>query len=203
MGYIIHLQTCLYMWTVTCIGIIYWLDLYKASELWCVSFYVDHWDCYSWHQIWVKLHQPLTKCIMKHQIRPHVNEHSLCHQCLGWHDDVIKWKHFLRYWPFMWGIHWSPVNFTHKGQWHEVLMFSLISAWINGWVNNHEAGDLRCHCAHHNIIVMNRDEFKNMYTVHSHWAATCYHWAVPFQVGTECIQQLSKSVKFSTHIWNW
>ena len=143
------------------------------------------------------------KCIMKHQIRPHVNEHSLCHQCLGWHDDVIKWKHFLRYWPFMWGIHWSPVNFTHKGQWHEVLMFSLISAWINGWVNNHEAGDLRCHCAHHNIIVMNRDEFKNMYTVHSHWAATCYHWAVPFQVGTECIQQLSKSVKFSTHIWNW
>ena len=27
------------------------------------------------------------------------------------HDDVIKWKHFLRYWPFVRGIHQSPVNF--------------------------------------------------------------------------------------------
>ena len=23
------------------------------------------------------------------------------------HDDVIKWKHFPRYWPFVWGIHRS------------------------------------------------------------------------------------------------
>ena len=33
------------------------------------------------------------------------------------HDDVIKWKHFLRYRPFVWGIHRSPVNSPHKGQW--------------------------------------------------------------------------------------
>ena len=26
------------------------------------------------------------------------------------HDDVIKWKYFPRYWPFVWGIHRSPVN---------------------------------------------------------------------------------------------
>ena len=48
----------------------------------------------------------------------------------------------------------SPVNSPHKGQWHGALMFSLICAWINGWVNNHEAGDLRCHHAHYDIIVM-------------------------------------------------
>ena len=30
------------------------------------------------------------------------------------HDDVIKWKHFPRYWPF---VHRSPVNSPHKGQW--------------------------------------------------------------------------------------
>ena len=29
------------------------------------------------------------------------------------HDDVIKWKHFPRYWPFVRGIHRSPVNFTY------------------------------------------------------------------------------------------
>ena len=49
------------------------------------------------------------------------------------HDDVIKWKHFPRSRPFVWGIQWSPVNSPHKGQWRGALMFSLISARINGW----------------------------------------------------------------------
>ena len=57
------------------------------------------------------------------------------------HDDVIKWKHFPRYWPFVRGIHRSPVNSPHKGQWRGALMFSLICVWMNGWVNNREAGD--------------------------------------------------------------
>ena len=47
------------------------------------------------------------------------------------HDDVIKWEHFPRYWPFEQGIHRSPVNSLHKGQW----LFSLICAWTNGRVN--------------------------------------------------------------------
>ena len=42
------------------------------------------------------------------------------------HDDVIKWKHFPRYWPFLRGIHRWPVNSPHKGQWRGALMFSLI-----------------------------------------------------------------------------
>ena len=41
------------------------------------------------------------------------------------------------------GIHRSPVNSPHEGQWRRTLMFSLICPWINGWVNNREAGDLR------------------------------------------------------------
>ena len=71
-----------------------------------------------------------------------------------WHDDVIKWKHFPRYWPFVWGIYRSPVNSPHKGQWRGALMFSLICAWINGWVNNGEASDLRRHHAHYDVNVM-------------------------------------------------
>ena len=70
------------------------------------------------------------------------------------HDDVIKWKHFPRYWPFVWGIHRWPVNSPHKGQWHWALMFSLICIWINAWANNREAGDLRHHHAHYDIIVI-------------------------------------------------
>ena len=34
------------------------------------------------------------------------------------------------------------------------LMFSLICARINGWVNNRETGDLRRHHAHYDVIVM-------------------------------------------------
>ena len=80
----------------------------------------------------------------------------LCHQDITshGHDDAIKWKHFPHYWPFVQGIHRSPVNSLHKGQWHGALMFSLICAWINNWINNHEAGDLRRHQAHYDVTVM-------------------------------------------------
>ena len=71
-----------------------------------------------------------------------------------YHDGVTEWKHFSRYWPFVRGIHRSPVNSPHKGQWRGALMFCLICAWINGWVNNREAGDLRRHRAHYDVIVM-------------------------------------------------
>ena len=70
------------------------------------------------------------------------------------HDHVIKWKHFPRYWPFVRGIHRSPVNSPHNGQWRGALMFSLIYVWINGWVNNCKAGDLRRHHAHYDVTVM-------------------------------------------------
>ena len=33
-------------------------------------------------------------------------------------------------------------------------MFSLICVWINGWVNTHEAGDLRRYRADYGVIVM-------------------------------------------------
>ena len=70
------------------------------------------------------------------------------------HDDVIKWKHFPRYWPFVRGIHMSPVNSPHRGQWRRALMFSLICAWINGWKNNRKGGYLRRHSAHYDVTVM-------------------------------------------------
>ena len=72
------------------------------------------------------------------------------------HDDAIKCKHFLRYWPFVRGIHRSPVNSPHEGQWRGALMFSLIFThhWSNGWVNNRDVGDLRCHRTQYDVTVM-------------------------------------------------
>ena len=71
------------------------------------------------------------------------------------YDDVIKWKHIPRYWPFVRENHRSPVNSPHKGQWRGVLMFLWSAPWINGWVNNREAGDLRRHRDHYVVILMN------------------------------------------------
>ena len=72
------------------------------------------------------------------------------------HGDVIKWKHFPRYWPFVRGIHRSPVNFLHKGQWRGALMFSLICNWTNSWKNNGDTLDLRRNRAHSDVIVMDQ-----------------------------------------------
>ena len=70
------------------------------------------------------------------------------------YDDVIKWKHLPCYWPFVRGSHRSPVNSPHKGQWRGLLMFSLICAWIYGWVKNNGAGDMRRQLAHYDAILM-------------------------------------------------
>ena len=45
-------------------------------------------------------------------------------QCFipGIHDDVIIWKRFPRYWPFVRRIHRSTVNSPHKGQWRRALI---------------------------------------------------------------------------------
>ena len=73
----------------------------------------------------------------------------ICLSQLPQHSHMAWWR-----WPFVWGIHRSPVNSLHKGQWRGALMFSLICVWINGWENNREAGDLRRYRAHYDVIVM-------------------------------------------------
>ena len=80
------------------------------------------------------------------------------------HDDVIRWKHFLCYWPFVRGIPRWSVNSPHKGQWCGALMFFLICTWTNGCANHRDAGDLRRHHAHYDATVM--FFYKNHLT---HW----------------------------------
>ena len=69
-------------------------------------------------------------------------------------------KKIPRYWPYVWGIHRSPVNSPHKGQWHGTLMSSLTYAWTNSWVNNRDSGDLRRHRTHYGVTVMARNRIK-------------------------------------------
>ena len=91
----------------------------------------------------------------------HTRQRGETHKSFKNQDDAIKWKHFPRYWPFVRGIHRSPVNSPHKGQWRGALMFSLICVWINGWMNNREAGDLRRYRAHYDVIVVRQPNWKS------------------------------------------
>ena len=61
------------------------------------------------------------------------------------------------------GIHRSAVNFPHKGKWHGALMLSLICVWINGWVNNRKAGDLRRYRAYYDVIVISQQRKRRFH----------------------------------------
>ena len=115
--------------------------------------------------LWILQHHLGLASITRHpvstqQICMHTPLYSL-QQLLGesWgfytqtHDDVIKWKHFPHYWPFVRGIQRSPMDSPHKGQWHGAPMFSLICAWTNGCTNQ-DAADLRYHHIHYDVTVM-------------------------------------------------
>ena len=138
--------------------------VFRVDE-WMVLYELIRLKCYQWHRS-CGINQ--SDCALKPAPKPWITYRF--YQCCSWweiritesdvwltqHDDVIKWKHFPRYWPFVRRIHRSPVNSPHKRQWRGALMFSLICAWINRWVNNGEAGDLRRHGAHCDVIVMMR-----------------------------------------------
>ena len=74
-------------------------------------------------------------------------------QSLCCYDDVIKWKHFPSYWPFVRRIQGVTGEFPSQSP--VTLSFDVFfCAWINGWGNNWYAGDLRRHRTHYNVTVM-------------------------------------------------
>ena len=84
--------------------------------------------------MWTQLLIQVRKSILAWPISVVLNPYNMP-SYPSYHDDVIKWKHFPRYWTFVRGIHRSPVNSPHKGRWHGALMFSLICVrgWGMGW----------------------------------------------------------------------
>ena len=79
------------------------------------------------------------------------------------HDDVDKWRHFPRYWPFERGIHRSPVNSLHKGKWRRALMLFLsapekrLSKQSRGWWFETPSRPLWHHCNEYNKKDMGAD----------------------------------------------
>ena len=59
------------------------------------------------------------------------------------------WRHQMEAFSALLAI--CAGNLPDKAQWRAALMFSMICAWINGWVNT---GDLRRHGAHDDVVVL-------------------------------------------------
>ena len=77
-----------------------------------------------------------------------------CWRCQNKHPSfgVSWWRHQMETFPAQLAI--CAGNSPHKGQWRGALKLSLICVWINDWVNNHDAGDLRRYRVHYDVIVM-------------------------------------------------
>ena len=142
-----------------------------SSNCWSPNPERPRYSCYIsiinilWNDFFTFLWQPVLRNVsfgrQVHVLDFHIDENQwqICkyNQPCEWssfHDDVIKWKHFPPYRPFVQGIHRSPVNSPHKGQCRGALMFSLICACINGWESNREAGDLWRHRTYYDVTVM-------------------------------------------------
>ena len=69
-----------------------------------------HHDRMPRHPATVRTHRQHVWCLPVSQQQQH-------------HGDVIKWKHFPQYLPFVRGIYWSPVTSPHKSQWRRALCF--------------------------------------------------------------------------------
>ena len=119
------------------------------------------------------------------------------------HDDVIKWKHLPRHWPFVWGIH----RFRTQRPMTRSFEVFLICVWINDWVNNREAGDLRRRRAHDDVIVIDgywaiSTWFGNIRTrlmkfMFGHWSMVTTCWNIVFIVWNARFMLLMLPVPFT------
>ena len=162
---------------ITCGVGTYWIlnercrIMFKAMNY----FLLQRWSCSYFHfydwvvELWWPVSAVVQKCNNNYSTRQNwfiLGRMETLRNPQLTHDDVIKWKRFPRYWLSVRGIHRSPVNSPFKGQWRRALSFSLICAWQNACVNNREAGDLRRHYAHYDIIAMkhpNRLNKRNIF----------------------------------------
>ena len=153
-------------------------------------------------EVWSMLQQKSTLCAIKCYIGQRytgiwlqtVSLHSEAFRInISHHDEVIKWKHLPRCWPFVRGIHRWPVNSPHNGQLRGALMFSLICAWINGELNTGGAGDSKLHRAKHDVTVMECDVWHTIYHKFALYVIKCYigqrytrswlHWISYYSLG--------------------
>ena len=157
------------------ISSIYILFFFATYQPWCFCyFYVQEWFfmydlCTSMK--FMRLAYRCYKCLgYAHRLSWKIVfcttvSHGLRHKPSDGHDGVIKWKHFPHRWPFVWGIHRSPMNSPHKGQWRFDIFFDLswskrLSKQSRRWWFETPSRSLWRHCNgnRHNIFSSSADK---------------------------------------------
>ena len=77
----------------------------------------------------------------------------------------------------------------------------LICVWINGWVNNREAGDLRCYRTYYDVTVMN---YRTSYITLKIKVLLCnFPWkTLSFFILVIAAVSLTLCLKRHSYIWN-
>ena len=89
----------------------HWVTMSQLHQAWVLGFIITTiFPVFAW--FWFGALSGLGSCGASH---PHMAIFAIpCYVVAilstSSHDDVIKWKHFPRYWPFVRGIHRSPVT---------------------------------------------------------------------------------------------
>ena len=82
------------------------------------------------------------------------------------------------------GHRWIPLT---KASDAEIWFFLWSVPWINGWVNNREAGDLRRHRVHYDAIVMELADASRCHEISGHLRVFVVKGFLPHGVPSTCI----------------
>ena len=105
----------------------------------CDSYALYMYHIFSWNDV-------IGMCIKTRLLRNALTS-SCWTWCLAWFP---WWRHQMETFSVLQAIYAG----NSPGQWRAALLFSLICTGIKGWLNNGEAGDLRRHRAHYDVMVM-------------------------------------------------
>ena len=104
---------------------------WSSDTAYCIEI-APCWHITFWHEVVIDKSISFVWRWTRHMILPeNLGKYPVTRHFF--HDDVITLKHYPRYWPFVRGIHRSPVNSPHRGQWRGALGFSLICALNKQW----------------------------------------------------------------------
>ena len=93
-------------------------------------------------------------------LNPRLAKFNLGNKKICWHllPTLTWWRHQMETFSALLalceGNRRSPDGFPSQRPLARSLVFSLICAWTNGWANNRYVGDMRRHCTHYDVTVM-------------------------------------------------
>ena len=113
------------------------------------------------------------------------------HGNIIWRICIAWWRHQMETYSALLAfcVGNSPVTCELPAQRPVMQSFdvSLICPWINGWVNNREAGDLGRHCAHYDVIVMDSSCVRTSMHYISNLISTSYRHSIPIIIAISSI----------------